>query len=136
MSPASMQGCKLLIDACLSDRVIAKALCMVDYNAESVTEKFGPSITDPILIQWLGLQRGIWVTADENARRKHATEINNAGIHVLWVRRDRNMGMSKREQLLLILWVIDDILETAGASRAPAQFLAYFSGKRPKWEKL
>lgn len=135
LSLRKQQGSFLLIDANLADRPLSQALRLVDYNALSVTEQLGEGATDPIIIHWLALQGGIWVTADERARRKHANEIRAAGIHILWVRRHRKHGMSKKAQLLLLLWIVDDILQEIRQARAPTQFLAYYSGQRPKWEK-
>lgn len=134
-SPAEKQGALLLIDESLADRILAPALRLVDYNAVAVTQQFGPGVQDPILIQWLGFQGGIWITADEKAKRKHSEEIKGAGIHIVWVRRLKEV-MSKKAQLLLLLWVIDPILEEIAKTRRPAQFLARYSGKRLKWERL
>jgi len=125
----------LLIDASLSDRPIAKALALVDYNSVAVTEQFKDGTPDQTIIQWLGFHGGIWITADERARRVHAEEIRGAGIHILWVRRPKH-GMSKKDQLLLLLWVLDPILQEITRARGPAQFLASYSGQRPRWKKL
>jgi hypothetical protein len=133
--PFEEQGPILVIDESLSDRPLAQALRLVSYNTAAATEQFGHGARDPIIIQWLGLQRGIWVTADEKAKRKHAQEIRDAGIHIVWVRRPK-WGMSKKAQLLLLLWVVDPILQETARAKGPAQFLAYYSGERPKWKRL
>jgi hypothetical protein len=126
----------LLIDANLAERPLAQALRLVDYNAEAVSDKFGQGAPDPIIIQWLGLQGGVWVTADEHAKREHAEEIKAAGIHILWVRRPKKQGFSKKAQLLLLLWIADDVLNHIAGAKNPAQFLAQYSGQRPKVVKL
>jgi len=136
VSPVDIRTSVLLIDENLNDRPISQALRLVDYNAKSVTEEFGQGVNDPMLIQWLGLQGGIWVTADEKAKRTHAHEINSAGISVLWIRRDKKLGMSKKAQLLLILWIIDDILKEVYRRKTPVKFLAYYHGVKPKYEIL
>lgn len=130
------QGPLLLIDESLADVPLAQALRIVDYNAVAVTEQFGHGVEDPTLIQWLGLQGGTWVTADERAKREHSEEIGTAGVHIVWVRRPRKAGMTKKAQLLLLLWVLDAVLEEISRARRPAQFSAYYSGVRPKWEQL
>jgi len=135
LSP-EQQGPLILIDASLSDRPLAEALRLVGYTAVAVTDQFEQGARDPVLIQWLGLQGGIWVTADEKVRREHAEEIKTAGIHILWVRRPKKLGMSKKAQLLLLLWVIDPILDEVRRTRRPLQFLAKYSGAKPKWERL
>lgn len=129
------QGPLILIDASLADRPLAEALRLVGYSAMAATEQFGQGAPDPMIIKWHGLRGGIWVTADEKARREHAQEIKDAGIHILWVRRPKH-GMSKKDQLLLLLWVIDSILQEMSMARGPTQFLAKYSGARPKWERL
>ena len=135
-SPQSSRTPILLIDESLADRPIAQALRLVDYNAIAVTEQLGPGADDPSLINWLGLQGGIWVTADERARRQHSDEITRAGIHMLWVRRPRRGGLSKRDQLFLLLGVLDPILDYLARARAAMQFRASYSGARPKLERL
>jgi hypothetical protein len=109
---------------------------LVDYNAVAVTEQFGQGVEDPTLIQWLGFRGGIWVTADKRAKHQHSEEIREAGIHILWVRRHKKEGMSKKAQLLLLLWVLDPILDEIARARRPTQFLSRYIGERPKWERL
>lgn len=130
------KGSFILIDASLADRPLAKALGLVNYNTVAATEQFEHGAQDPLIIRWLGLQGGIWVTADEKAKREHAEEIKNAGIHIVWIRRHKKEGMSKKAQLLLLLWVIDPILQEISKAKRPAQFLARYSGARPRWERL
>ena len=130
------QGPLLLIDENLADRPLANALRLVGYNTIAVRDQFGHGADDPTLIQWVGLRGGIWITGDEQAKRKHAQEIKNAGIHIIWVRRPKNAGRSKKDQLPLLLWVIDDILQEISKSKLPTQFSARCSGKRPKYERL
>ena len=126
----------ILIDASLADRPLANAMREVDYNTVATSVQFGDGALDPTIIQWLGLQQGIWVTANENARRKHSDEIRAAGINIIWVRRPKKRGLSKKAQLLLLLWVMDPILEEMANANTPAQFRAYYSGSRPKKERL
>jgi hypothetical protein len=121
----------LLVDESLSANPLAVILRLLDYNAKAVTEQFGQGVEDPTLIRWLGLQGGIWITADEKAKRQHADEIMEAGIHIVWVRRSKE-GMGKKDQALLLLWVIDTIVGHISRARKPTQFLAYFVGRRPK----
>jgi hypothetical protein len=125
----------LLLDASLADCPLADALHLVDYNAIACTKQFSGRTPDPTIIQWLGLQNGVWITADEKARRQHSDEIQKASINIIWVRRPKE-GMSKKAQLLLLLWVIDPILDEIEKSRGTAYFLAKYSGARPKWERL
>lgn len=125
----------LLIDASLPDGPMAKALTLVDYNAIACTEQFSGGTPDQTIIRWLGLQNGIWITADERAKREHADEIYKAGINIIWVRRPKE-GMSKKAHLLLLLWVLDPILGEIKKSRGAAYFLAKYSGARPKWERI
>lgn len=134
-SPSKGLNPLLLIDASLADCPLTKALKLVDYNAIACTEQFSGRTPDPTIIKWIALQNGIWITADERAKRTHAVEIQKAGINIIWVRRPKE-GMSKKAQLLLLLWVIDPILDEIIASKGTAYFLAKYSGARPKWERI
>jgi len=125
----------LLIDASLADCPVADALHLVDYNAIACTKQFSGGTPDPTIIQWLALQNGIWITADERAKRKHADEIQKAGINIIWVHRPKE-GLSKKAQLLLLLWVIDPILNEIKKSNSTSYFLAKYSGLRPKYERI
>lgn len=135
-SPPEGHDPVILIDASLADCPMAKALTLVDYNAIACTEQFPGGTPDQTIIQWLGLQNGIWVTADEKAKREHSKEIHKAGINIIWVRRHKKEGMSKKAQLLLLLWVIDPVLDEINKSRGAMYFLAKYSGARPKWERM
>ena len=134
-SPPKGLDSLLLIDASLADCPLAKALGLVDYNAVACTEQFSGGTPDPTIIKWIALQNGIWITADEKAKRTHADEIQKAGINIIWVRRTKQ-GMSKKAQLLLLLWVIDPILDEIMKSKGAAYFLAKYSGARPRWERI
>ncbi|MFC1940630.1 hypothetical protein ACFLXO_08130 [Chloroflexota bacterium] len=133
-APKKLDPC-LLIDASLADRPLADALHLVDYNAIACSKQFSGGTPDPTIIQWLALQNGIWITADEKAKRKHSDEIQKAGINIIWVHRPKD-GMNKKAQLLLLLWIIDPILDEIMKSKGTAYFLAKYSGARPKWERL
>lgn len=134
-SPPKHYETILLIDASLADYPLAEALKLVDYNAVACTKQFSGGTPDPTIIQWLGLQNGIWITADEKAKRKHSDNIQKAGINIIWVHRPKQ-GMNKKAQLLLLLWVIDPILDEIAKSRSASFFLAKYSGSRPKWERI
>jgi hypothetical protein len=135
-SPEGVRAQLVLIDASLADRPLAQVLRLVGYNSVAVSEQFPPDAPDPQLILWLGLQRGVWVTADERARRTHSQVIRSSEVSIVWVRRDRRQGMSTKDQILLILWVIDEVVEGITRSRSPVQFIASYNGKRPKLERL
>lgn len=135
VSPPKSVDPILLIDASLADCPLADALSLVDYNAVACTRHFSGGTPDPIIIQWVGLQNGIWITADERAKRKHADEIQKANINIVWVHRSKQ-GMSKKAQLLLLLWVIDPILDEVKKSNRASYYLAKYSGLRPKYKRI
>lgn len=135
VSPPKSINPVLLIDASLADCPLADALSLVDYNAVACTRHFAGGTPDPTIIQWIGLQNGVWVTADERARRKHADEIQKANINIIWVHRPKQ-GMSKKAQLLLLLWVIDPILDEVKRFNRGSYYLAKYSGLRPKYERI
>jgi hypothetical protein len=115
---------------------VAEALKLVDYNALSVSKVFGQGTQDNVIIQWLGLNGGVWVTGDEKAKHEHVIGIKKAGIHIVWVHRHKKHGMNKKDQLKLLLWVLDPILEVLSRARGPAQFRTHYSGIRPVWKQL
>lgn len=127
---------QILIDENLADDAIAAALVAVGYNAVSVRAKFGQGTKDPSLIQWLGMQRGVWITRDKKAKSKHADEIEKSQIHIGWVTFPKKAGLSMKNQLLLLLWCVDEILEQIIRARQPARFRLYYNGKQPKFERL
>jgi hypothetical protein len=134
--PSPQVGPYILIDECLADVPITEALKLVDYNALSVSRLFGQGTKDSMIINWLGLNGGVWVTGDEKAKHEHAIGIKKAGIHIVWVHRHKKHGMSKKDQLKLLLWVLDPILETVISSRGPVQFKVYYNGIRPAWKQI
>ncbi|MBM3133508.1 MAG: hypothetical protein FJZ95_10845, partial [Chloroflexi bacterium] len=73
-----IQRLQILIDENLADQAIATALKAVGYNASAVRDRFGAGTDDPTLIQWLSLQKGIWITRDKKAKSKHAEEIERS----------------------------------------------------------
>jgi len=127
---------EVLVDENLADHALATALSAVGFKATAVRDRFGPGTDDPTLIQWLGLQKGMWVTRDKKAKSKHADEIERSQIHVAWVRFPKNQGLSMKSQLLLVLWHLDDMLEQISRARQPARFTLYYSGQKPKCERL
>jgi hypothetical protein len=122
----------LFIDACLADNPLAIALQAVNYNAIACNKQFPNATPDPTIIQWLALQGGIWITADEKAKRQHALEIKKAGVHVIWIKRSKN-GMNAKNQLLLILWIIDPILQEISRAKRPCYFIGDYNGLRPRY---
>ena len=135
-SPPKQSDPLLLIDASLADCPLADALTLVGYNVLACTRQFAGGTPDPKIIQWIGLQGGIWITADEKAKRTHSQEIVKAGINIIWVRRPKKGGMSKKAQLLLLLWVLDPILQEILKAKESVHFIAKYSGSRPIWEHL
>lgn len=107
----------LLIDESLSPSV-ARALSAVGFNARSVEEALGQGAQDPDIIEWVGQQGGVWVHADNSARRQHRQETLTARISTLLVRRPKE-GMSAVDQLRAIIYVLEDYLAALQTSRGP-----------------
>jgi len=131
-----IQRLQILIDENLADQAIATALKAVGYNASAVRDRFGAGTDDPTLIQWLSLQKGIWITRDKKAKSKHAEEIERSQIHIGWIAFPKKEGLSMKDQLPLLLWHVDDILEQVARSRQPARFSLHYNGKKPKCDRL
>ena len=125
----------MFVDESLADMPLANVLRILDYNARAVKEVLPEGTKDEVLLGWLSLQGGVWVTADDRARRRHNQAIRAAGVNVLWVTRPRD-GMSKKAQAYLLLGVLDKLLDGLVHARDPRWFRAYYSGERPKLEEL
>ncbi len=125
----------ILIDESLAAGPLQTVLSAVGYQAVSVQQAVGAGAQDSVILSWLGLRQGIWVTADEKAKRQHAGLIKSAGIHIIWVHRPKE-GLNLRQQALLLLSTLDLILEDAARARSPRLYLVKFSGQRPRWERL
>jgi len=131
-SAISPNSTVILIDESLADKALAIALSAVDYNAIASTVQLGSGALDPTIIQWLGFQGGLWVTADFDSKRKHADAIKNASINILWIERPKNGGFPKRSQPRLVISVIDPVLNEIAKSRCTCFFIAKFNGDKPK----
>ena len=82
-STPDIRDLDVLIDENLADHALATALSAVGYRATAVRDRFGPGTDDPTLIQWLGLQKGVWITRDKKAKSMHADEIERSQIHIV-----------------------------------------------------
>lgn len=94
--------------------VVADALALVGLPAKSAYEVFErrDNVKDEEIITWLGQlgPAGIWVHADNRARKQHRVRIISNRISTIWVKRKKG-GMSAREQLRLLSYVLPYALE-------------------------
>ncbi len=68
-------------------------------------------VTDEELIPWMRDHGAVWVHADDNAKRQHKKLLMTHQARTLWVRRSKKRGMSSREQLRLLSYVLPNLLD-------------------------
>lgn len=66
-------------------------------------------VKDEQLIPWMGDHNAVWIHADDEAKRRHRKLLVAHEIRTLWVRRPKQ-GMSSRQQLRMLSYVLDDFL--------------------------
>ena len=115
---------RFILDESLSPAV-AKALSSVDYNFVDVRLEIRPQeVKDPEIIQWCQENEAIWVHADVAAKKKHhSTLLQNSGIRTLLVQRPKS-GMSPKEQLRILSFVLPRLLKQLEGRRAPRHYVA------------
>jgi len=93
---------------------VANALALFEYNVTSVRVVFGgrDRVKDPEIISWLAALDGpgVWIHADDRAKKQHRAEIIAGGISTVWVIRPGG-SMSGKHQLRLLSWAIPNILD-------------------------
>ena len=101
-----------LLDHSLANSV-ADALALVGLPVVSAYEAFDrrDNVKDQEIISWLGQRgpAGIWVHADDRAKKVHKVDIVSNRVSTIWVRRRRG-AMSARSQLRLLAYVIPYVL--------------------------
>ena len=103
----------VLIDHSLVNNV-ATALSLVGLPVQNAYDTFDrrDSVTDEEIIEWLSPRgpAGIWVHADDRAKKRHKADIVSNRISTIWVRRKKGR-MSARSQLRLLAHVIPYVLD-------------------------
>ena len=91
-----------------------KALYLVGYPITLVHEIAAfegvVAVKDEQLIPWMGDHNAVWIHADDEAKRRHRKLLLAHAIRTLWVRRPKS-GMSSRQQLRMLSYVLDDLLQ-------------------------
>lgn len=67
-------------------------------------------ILDPHIIEWLGERNGIWIHADDSAKREHAKLIIARDVRTMWVYRPTGK-LSAREQMRIVGYVLPQLLQ-------------------------
>ena len=92
----------------------------------------------PELITWLAQNQFVWITKDDDARKRHIGHIGQAGVSVVWVRGlDGRKNIVSIKQVHLMLTVkLEELIEELRASTRPLHFMVYLSGKRTALKPL
>ncbi len=117
---------------------VARALALVGYPISHPAEHGKRGEKDPELITWLAQNQFVWVTIDDDARKRHIGHIGRAGVSVVWVRGlDGRKNRVTIKQVHLMLTVkLEDLIEKLAASNRPLHYMVYLAGKRPVLKQL
>ena len=105
---------RLLVDESLSPKVGLALRCVghdVVLVEEIVAFRGQSGVTDEQLIPWMSDHDAVWVHADDHAKRQHRKLLIVHQARTLWVRRSKNRGMSSREQLRVLSYVLPNLLD-------------------------
>ena len=117
---------------------IARALALVGYPITHPEDHDKRGEKDPDLIGWLGRNQFVWITKDDDARKRYINQIGQAGVSVVWVRGlDGRKNRVNTQQVHLMLTVkLQDLVEKLQEATVPRHFMLYLSGKRPVLKPL
>ena len=111
---------------------VARALALVGYPISHPDEHGKRGEKDPNLIRWLAQNQFVWITKDDDARKRHIVQIERTGVSVVWVR-----GLAGRKNLISIQHVhlmltvkLEELIEKLQESTGPRHFMLYLSGRR------
>ena len=132
MSSGPASGPLLLLDESLSPNVAA-ALRLVGYNIVTVPDAFAGKhgVLDPEIIEWCKHNDAVWIYADDRARKQHKKLMLTARIRSLWINRPKG-GMSSRDQLRLLSYVLPDLLHRYEESPRILHYRASAHGQPPR----
>jgi predicted nuclease of predicted toxin-antitoxin system len=111
---------------------VAIALALVGYPITHPDEHDKRGEKDPELITWLAQNQLVWITKDDDARKRHIGRIMQAGVSVVWVRglAGRKNVVSLKQVHLMLTVKLDELIEQLQKSTAPRHFMLYLSGRR------
>ena len=76
---------------------------------------------DPDLIVWLAQNQFVWVTKDDDARKRHIGQIGQAGVSVVWVRglAGRKNAVSIQQVHLMLTVKLEELIVKTGGEYRP-----------------
>lgn len=115
------------------DQAVAEALRLVGYNFTTVFRVFPgrARVPDHEIIEWLYRNDGVWVHADDKAKREHGKLIIAKNIRTLWIYRPRGM-MSGAEQLRILSYVLPVLLDNYRQHPSRRHYAADVLGQPPR----
>lgn len=111
---------------------VARALSLVGYPITHPDEHGKRGEKDPDLITWLAQNQLVWITKDDDARKRHSGQIEQSGVSVVWVRglAGKKNVVSIQQVHLMLTVKLDEIIEQLEKSIGPRHFILYLSGRR------
>lgn len=111
---------------------VAQALALVGYPITHPDDHGKRGEKDPELITWLAHNQFVWITKDDDARKRHIHQITQAGVSVVWVRglAGRKNTVSIQQVHLMLTVKLEELIEKLEASNRPLHFMVYLSGRR------
>ena len=102
-------------------------------------DRFINPVLDDEIIRHLGRiarDKGVWITADWDARTAHAKLIMAEQISVLWLHEPKGTGLRGLQQLQLLSLVIEKVYDLVAKASSPVYLCTYMNGQRPRLERL
>ena len=96
-------------------------------------------VLDEEIIRYLGeiaRDKGVWITADWDARTAHAKLIMAEQISVLWLQEPKGRGLRGLQELQLLSLVIENVYDMVAKASSPVYLCTYMNGRRPRLERL
>ena len=117
---------------------VARALALVGYSIAHPDEHGKRGEKDPDIIVWLAQNQFVWITKDDDARKRHIGQIGQAGVSVVWVRglAGRKNAVSIQQVHLMLTVKLEELIEKLEESTGPRHFMLYLSGRRPVLKAL
>lgn len=97
------------------------------------------AVRDEEIIRYLGevaRGKGVWITADWDARTAHAQLIMAERISVLWLHEPKGKGLRGIQELQLLSLVIEHVYDLVATASSPVYLHTYLHGYRPRLERL
>jgi hypothetical protein len=102
-------------------------------------DRFINPVQDEEIITYLGeiaRDKGVWITADWDARIAHAKLIMAEQISVLWLHEPKGKALRGLQELQLLSLVVENVYTLVANSNSPVYLRTHMNGHRPRLDRL